>query len=95
MPASIGSAADHEVRSAIEHAETTLAREVKSGTEAHLKAAEEEADLAVAEATELTKRLGVDMKEDADFAAVMEGVDKAERWARVAELATVCLVRGG
>lgn len=86
---------DSELRNAIDQAEITLSREIASGTEANLKAAEEEADLAVAEATELATRLGVDLKEDADFAAVMEGVEKAERWARVAELATVCLVRGG
>jgi len=84
-----------EFRAATEHAEEVLAREIEPTAEANLKAAEEEADLAVADVTEISKRLGVDMKADADFAAVMEGVGKAERWARVAELATVCLVRGG
>ncbi len=84
-----------ELQQALQHAEEAIARDFEPTAEGNLKAAEEEADLAVSEATEITKRLGVDMKEDADFAAVMEGVDKAERWARVAELATVCLVRGG
>lgn len=86
---------DPEYRAATEQAEVTLAREVENTTEANLKVAEEEADLAQAEATELAKRLGVDIKEDADMVAITEAADKAERWARAAELATVCLVRGG
>lgn len=84
-----------EYRAATEQAEATLAREVENTSEANLKAAEEEADLAVAEAKELADRLGVKMDEDADIAAINEAADKAERWARAAELATVCLVRGG
>lgn len=83
-----------EYRAATEQAEATLARDVENTTEANLKAAEEEATLAEAEAKELAKRLGIDMKEDADIAAITEAADKAERWARAAELATVCLVRG-
>jgi hypothetical protein len=86
---------DPEFRAATQAGEDALAREIKPTTDAALKAAEEEADLAVADVAEMAKRLGVDIEKDADFAAVMEGVEKAERWARVAELATVCLVRGG
>ncbi len=37
------------------------------------------------------KRLGQEFDEE----AISENLEKAERWARVAELATVCLVRGG
>lgn len=86
---------DAEYRAANEAADTALARDIKSTTDANLKSAEDEADLAVSDATETAKRLGVDIANDLDFAVVMEGVAKAERWARVAELATVCLVRGG
>lgn len=92
--ASLTDPIDPEYRVATEQAEVTLAREVENTTEANLKAAEEEADLAVAEAKELGDRLGVKMDDDADIAAINEAADKAERWARVAELATVCLVRG-
>lgn len=86
---------DPEYRAASQQAEATLAREVENTTEANLKAAEEEAELAVAEAKELADRLGVNMADDADIAAINEAADKAERWARAAELATVCLTRGG
>lgn len=84
-----------EYLAASKHADETLSRETPSTTEANLKAAEEEADLAVAEAKELADRLGVNMADDADIAAINEAADKAERWARAAELATVCLTRGG
>jgi hypothetical protein len=88
-------APDRELVAAESAADEALARDFESTAEASLRAAEEEADLAVSDATELTRRLGVDPKEDAEYAAVLEGVEKADRWARVAELATVCLMRGG
>jgi hypothetical protein len=84
-----------ELRQAVQYAEDVLAHEAYPTPEAILKSAEDEADLAVADATSIGERLGVDVKSDPDFTAVMEGAAKAERWARVAELATVCLVRGG
>jgi hypothetical protein len=49
---------------------------------------------AEADARLLAERLGIEVK-DADLADVAEAAVKAERWARAAELATVCLVRGG
>lgn len=61
-------------------------------TEEVLKAAEEEAQLAVADARAALKRLGQEYAEDPEL---VEGLAKAERWARVAEAATVCLTRGG
>jgi hypothetical protein len=86
---------DAEFRAATEHAENVLAREIAPTTEGALKAAEEEAQLAMADVADLAKRLDVDVKSDPDMVAALEGAEKAERWARVAELATVCLVRGG
>jgi hypothetical protein len=85
-------AVEPEFRAAAEHAETTLAREVEPTTEANLKAAEDEAALAETDAKALAERLGVKYEPEE---ALTEGLEKAERWARVAELATVCLVRGG
>lgn len=77
------------------HADETLSRSREETPEAALNLAEEEASLAMADANELAKRVGVDVRSDPDFATAMEDAEKAERWARVAELATVCLVRGG
>jgi hypothetical protein len=54
----------------------------------------ESADLAEADARSLAQRLGIEFK-DADIDDVAEAAAKGERWARAAELATVCLVRGG
>jgi hypothetical protein len=81
-----------EFRAASEHADATLAREIEPTTEANLKAAEDEAALAETDARALAERLGVKYEPEE---ALTEGLEKAERWARVAELATVCLVRGG
>lgn len=86
---------NQEWLAATKQAEETLSREIPADAEANLKAAEEEAALAEAEAKELAKRLGIDIAEDADYAAVNEAAERAERWARTAELATVCLTRGG
>jgi hypothetical protein len=82
---------DLDFRAATRHAEEALQRE----SAITLKAAEEEADLAIADAQALGDRLGLPYKEDADIVTVNEGVVKVERWARIAELASVCLVRGG
>lgn len=71
-----------------------LARDFEPTADAALKAAEEEASLAVADARSLVERLGLEFR-DADLDAVNEAVARSERWARAAELATVCLVRGG
>jgi hypothetical protein len=84
-----------EARAAMTHAEEVLAREPapKAGAseiETRAEAANDEATLAVADAKAALKRLGKEFDED----AISENLEKAERWARVAELATVCLVRG-
>jgi hypothetical protein len=83
---------DTDLQSASRAADETLAREIEPTAEANLKAAEEEASLAETDAKALAERLGVKYEPDE---ALAEGLEKAERWARVAELATVCLVRGG
>lgn len=75
-------------------AEDALASDVDPTIEANLKAATDEAAIAEADAKMLSERLGL-KGEDAEMAEVKEGAALAERWARVAELATVCLVRGG
>jgi hypothetical protein len=90
--ASLTDPVDPDSKAANEHAESVLAREIEPTTEANLKAAEDEAALAEADTKALLDRLGIEQKPDE---ALTEALDKAERWARVAELATVCLVRGG
>jgi len=87
--------AQADFKATMDHAEEVLAREPKpKGTvtesEARLQMAQDEADLAVADATASAKRLGSEFNED----DIAENLEKAERWARVAELATVCLTRG-
>lgn len=86
---------DADYRNASAQAETQLKKAPEDTPEGTLKAAEEEASLAEAEAKALADRLGINMADDADIAAITEAAVKAERWARAAELATVCLVRGG
>lgn len=73
-------------------AEETLAREPAKADPVTL--AEDEASLAIADAKALSDQLGVEPR-DAEMAEVEEAVKRSERWARAAELATVCLVRGG
>jgi hypothetical protein len=90
--ASLTDPVEPDLKAVIEQAEAVLAREIDPTTEANLKAAEDEAALAEADTKALLDRLGVEPKPDE---ALTEALDKAERWARVAELATVCLVRGG
>lgn len=87
---------DNEVAETIARAEEVLAREPETGTptENALEMATEEAALAEADLKALSERLGVDLKDDA-YDAVNEAVKASERWAKTAELATVCLMRGG
>lgn len=88
-------ATDHSVRTMSEQADEILSYESEpkpgmSDIESRADAANDEATLAVADAKAAMKRLGHEFDED----AIAENMEKAERWARVAELATVCLVRG-
>lgn len=81
---------------AASYAEKILAREVDTGTPTAdaLKMATEEASLAQSDLKALANRLGVDA-EDAELTEVMQAAANADKWAKAAELATVCLVRGG
>lgn len=88
-------AANPEWVAATKYADEALKRAPASDLELTLKAAEDEAALAEAKAKDLAQRLGIDMADDADIVAINEAAEKAERWARAAELATVCLTRGG
>jgi hypothetical protein len=85
-----------ELKSAIEFSQKVIARESDTGTPTAdaLKNATEEADLAQSDLKALAERLGEDA-EDAELTGIMEAAANSERWARAAELATVCLVRGG
>lgn len=84
------------VAKAVEYADKVIARETDTGTPTAdaLKNATEEADLAQSGLKALAERLGEDV-EDAELTGVLEAAANSERWARAAELATVCLVRGG
>jgi hypothetical protein len=94
QPAAGESAAD--VARFIHDAEKVLAREADTGTPTAdaLKNATEEADLAQSDLKALAERLGEEA-EDAELTGILEAAANSERWARAAELATVCLVRGG
>jgi hypothetical protein len=85
-----------DVAKATEYAKKILARETDTGTHTAdvLKNATEEADLAQSDLKALAERLGEDA-EDAELTEVLQAAANSERWARAAELATVCLVRGG
>lgn len=85
-----------ELRSTVERAEQILARETDTGTPTAdaLKNATEEADLAQSDLKALADRLGEEA-EDAELKDVLQAAANADRWARAAELATVCLTRGG
>lgn len=89
-------AADVERQQLDTYAKEVTAREADTGdrTADGLAMANEEAALATADLKALATRLGVEIK-DATLNAVTEAVEKAERWAKTAELATVCLTRGG
>jgi hypothetical protein len=85
-----------ELPGLIDHAEEVLARETDTGTPTadNLKMATEEYDLAASDLQSLADRLGMEA-EDADVTAVNDAAKMSERWAKAAELATVCLMRGG
>lgn len=85
-----------DVAKAMAHAEKILARETDTGTPTAdaLKMATEEASLAQSDLTAVVDRLGLEM-EDAELRDVLEAVNHSERWAKAAELATICLTRGG
>lgn len=85
-----------ELKSALDYSNKVIARETDSGTPTAdaLKNATEEADLAQSDLKALAERLGEDA-EDAELTGILEAAVNSERWARAAELATVCLVRGG
>lgn len=93
---SSGQPVDNEVAQAVTHAEEVLAREPDAGTptENALEMATAEAALAEADLKALGERLGVELK-DEGYEAVQEAVKNSERWAKTAELATICLMRGG
>lgn len=85
-----------DITKAAAYAEKVLARETDTGTPTSdaLKNATEEADLAQSDLKALAERLGEDA-EDAELKGIVEAAANSERWARAAELATVCLTRGG
>jgi hypothetical protein len=85
-----------DVAKATAHAEKVLARDTDTGapTADALKNATDEADLAQSDLKALADWLGEDF-EDAELTVILEAAANSERWARTAELATVCLVRGG
>lgn len=85
-----------DVAKATAHAEKTLARETDTGTPTAdaLKMATEEAALAQSDLKAVADRLGMEA-EDAELRDVLEAAANSERWAKAAELATICLTRGG
>jgi hypothetical protein len=85
-----------ELRASSDHADKVIARETDTGTPTAdaLKMATEEATLAQSDLKALADRLGVEA-EDAELRGVLEAAANSERWARAAELATTCLIRGG
>lgn len=85
-----------DVAKASAYAEKVLARETDTGTATAdaLKNATEEASLAQSDLQALAGKLGQEA-EDAELRSVLDAAANADRWARAAELATVCLVRGG
>lgn len=88
------SADAQELASAMKSAEQVLAREPDTGTPTAdaLKMATDEAALAQSDLKALADRLGADA-EDAELRGVLEAAATSERWAKAAELATVCLTR--
>lgn len=85
-----------DVAKANEHAKKVIARETDTGTPTAdaLKMATEEASLAQSDLKAVADRLGLEA-EDAELREVMEAANNSERWAKAAELATICLTRGG
>lgn len=89
-------AVSKELKSSVDYAEKVLARETDTGTPTAdaLKMATEEATLAQSDLKAVADRLGLDA-EDAELRGVIEAANNSERWAKAAELATICLTRGG
>lgn len=87
-------APDAEYRAASAAAEQAQKDALPEAPDALPTALDELAGEAESEARDLAKRLGQEFK-DADMEEIAEAAAKGERWARAAELATVCLVRGG
>lgn len=85
-----------DVTKAVAYAEKVLARETDTGTPTAdaLKMATEEASLAQSDLKAVADRLGLEA-EDAELRDVLEAANNSERWAKAAELATICLTRGG
>ena len=88
--------AAYDVAKASEHAAKVLARETDTGTPTAdaLKMATEEASLAQSDLKAVADRLGLE-SEDAELRDVLDAANNSERWAKAAELATICLTRGG
>lgn len=84
------------VSESVKYAENVLARETDTGTPTAdaLKMATEEASLAQSDLKAVADRLGLEV-EDAELRNVLEAANSSERWAKAAELATICLTRGG
>lgn len=84
------------VAKAADYAEKIIARETDTGTPTAdaLKMATEEASLAQSDLKAVADRLGLEA-EDAELRDVLEAAANSERWAKAAELATICLTRGG
>lgn len=85
-----------DIAKLVDHAEKVLARETDTGTPTAdaLKMATEEASLAQSDLKAVADRLGLEA-EDAELRDVLEAGANSERWAKAAELATICLTRGG
>ncbi len=86
-----------DVQAALDHAEEVLAREkeLNPATESEdaLALAREESQVATAELDAAQERLGIE-DEDPMVAAINEQAAKAERWAKAAETAVACVLRG-
>lgn len=85
-----------ELKSAIDYSNKVLTRETDTGapTADALKMATDEASLAQSDLKAVADRLGLEI-EDAELRDVLEAANHSERWAKAAELATICLTRGG
>src|SRR5690606_9247230 len=93
-PESAPRADEADYRAATQAADQALKTAPPDAPDALPPALDDLAGQAEAEARVLAEQLGVEFR-DADLDGVAEAAEKAERWARAAELATMCLVRGG
>lgn len=85
-----------DLKSAIDYSNKVLTRDTDTGTPTAdtLKMATEEASLAQSDLKAVADRLGLE-SEDTELRDVLEAANHSERWAKAAELATICLTRGG